>query len=196
MKSVFKKLFGQGETPKQAQGSGDEPLDFGSEPKPLDERFASNFTSNGGCFLYCENQQKALEYFKRILAENSWASFNCPERDLATWLSTLNLSPRNSGDAEANLMYCECMVARKGSVVLSSHQTFGKKLSDLPDNYVIVGKVDQLVDTVSDGLRFIKAHKSGNIPSGITSITGKKAGQAISEDLSIPKNIYLLLIEN
>ena len=194
MKSLFKKIFGQSEVQQPTADESDSHVR--RSPQLLDERFASNFVGNGGRFLYCEDRRRALEYFQRIAVENGWQSFNCPERDLGAWLQTLKLSSQYARAVEANLMYCECMVACQGSIILSSHQTFGKKLTDLPDNYVIIGKVDQLVDSVSDALRYIKAHKSGNIPSGITSITGRGAPQAIGTPTSLLKNVYLLLLEN
>ena len=187
MKSILRKIFGRAQVEKQSGCKAD---------KPLDERFASRFTENGGRFLYCENRQKALTYFQNIRLACNWTHFNCPARDLASWLKTLGLSPQNPRVAEANLMYCECMVASKGSIILSSHQTFGKRLAELSDNYVIVGKVDQIVNSISDGLRLIKSRKSGNIPSNITSITGRDVGQELGENLGVPKNIYLLLVEN
>ena len=187
MKSILRKIFGQAQAEETSGCKGN---------KPLDERFASHFTAHGGRFLYCENRRKALAYFQNIRLENNWTHFNCPDRDLASWLKTLGLSPRDSRVAEANLMHCECMVARKGSILLSSHQTLGKRLTELSDNYVIVGKVDQIVDSISDGLCFIKSRKSGNIPSNITAINGKRVGRELDEDLGVPKNIYLLLVEN
>lgn len=158
-------------------------------------QFARKFSFSGGRFLYCESSEQALNFLKKIVDENSIDRFWCPDTRLQIYLRSLSLASEEIPDKQYfNLIFCEHLIAKDGSVMLSSDQMGGRKLFELSGDFVILASSSQIVDTIDDALRRIKAFKSHRIPNNITTIRGNEPGAFHSE--SQKKNIYLLLIDD
>ncbi|HBR54480.1 MAG TPA: lactate utilization protein B/C [Flavobacteriaceae bacterium] len=197
--SLFKRLLNPGK-----QSASKKKTDHGKyypeEKLPIDEKFTYNFNKNGGKFLYCENMEEALESFDNILLENDWYEKDvfCINEQLTSRFDGFNLTFSKKANTTFFLSTCESLVANNGSILLSSNQMKEKKLHELPDNIVIFATTSQLVDTISEGLRIIKNHCKGKIPSNITTIQDFESNK--EKDFmsygSSTKNLYLLLLED
>ena len=122
----------------------------------------------------------------------------CINEQLTTKFDGFNLNFTKKSNATFFLSTCESLVANNGSILLSSNQIKEKKLDELPSNLVIFATTSQLVDTISEGLRIIKNHYKGYIPSNITTIQDfetEKEKDFMSYGSST-KNLYLLLLED
>lgn len=201
--SLFRKLFG----PSKADDSkeelqSDERGKYMPEVKlPLDERFTINFKANGGKFLYCENLNEVYQNLQHILEENHWENQNAliVDDNLADKFKNSNLRPTKNTDSCAFfLTTCENLIADDGSLLISSKQIFEKKLPELPVNFVVFATTSQMVDTIGEGLKGIKAKNKKNIPTNITTIKHFKSND--DKDFlsygSSTKNLYLLLLED
>lgn len=203
--SLFKRLLNPNykkksdEKAKEAQKA--EHSSYYPEQKlPIDEKFTYNFKSNGGKFIYCENWEEILEAFDNIMLENDWYEKEvfCINEKLCNRFQGFNLSFGKKTEASFFLSGCESLVANNGSILLSSNQIKEKKLKELPQNVIIFATASQIVDTISEGLRIIKNHSSGYIPSNITTIQDfetEKEKDFMSYGSST-KNLYLLLLED
>jgi len=162
---------------------------------PVDVLFAKNFIAGGGQFFYCENEQEALEHLQEIIANEQIDEMICFEDKLKSYLNRLNVkhSTNLNSSVDFSFIECEYLVAFDGAIMLSSHQTNGRKLSDFPHNFIVFATPGQLVSNISEALQRLKSSKSDNIPSDITSIRGKKMHNFDSS--SNAKNIFLLLVE-
>lgn len=167
---------------------------------PIDEKFTANFINNGGKFLYSVGERDLKENFRKILLENDWGDeVCCFESNLKSLFNGFGLVFSNNLKAPVCLLSCEFLVANTGSILLSSNQIGEKRLSDLPYNFIVLGRTSQLVHTPSDGLRIINNRKQG-IPTNITTI--KNFSKNIDKDEyfmnygSVSKNLYLLLLED
>lgn len=165
------------------------------EEIPLDEKFASFFSEAGGNFLYCESSQVALNSLKRIIHQENISRFICFDTDLQKMLSNVGAHYINypSATADFNFIHCESLISYNGSIMLSSDITGGRKISELPENYIVYAKHNQIVDNLSEAMQILNRTKTNNLPSGITSIGGVDANP-MNGKIST-KNIYLLLVE-
>lgn len=161
---------------------------------PIDVLFAKNFNAGGGQFFYCENEQEALESLKDIAENEQINEIICFEDKLQSFLNRLNVKHTSDLNAsEFSFIECEYLVAYDGAIMLSSHQTSGRKLTQFPDNFIIYAHPKQLVSNISEALQRLKSSKGENLPSNITSIRGKNMHNFDSSPNA--KNIFLLLVE-
>ncbi|WP_139855863.1 LUD domain-containing protein [Aequorivita sinensis] len=169
---------------------------------PVDEKFTFNFKNNGGKFLYCENWEEIKEAFDNVLLENDWYEQDvfCFNEMLSEKFDGFNLNFVKNTNSTFFLTTCESLVAKNGSILLSSNQIKEKKLSEFPFNIVVFATTSQIVETISEGLRIIKNQSLKHIPSNITTIqdfdTEKEKEKDFMSYGSSTKNLYLLLLED
>jgi len=167
----------------------------------LDEKFADSFTQTGGKFIYCLNEQEVLESLKNIILENNWNEILSFDETLNNLLDRANINYSNkTGTNSAFFSNCEALIANDGSILISSNQTKGRQLSNLPYDFLIIANIKDITEDRSDGLRSINLRSSKGIPSGITTIKGPKTVTGSnnildSGSINTSKNIYLLLVE-
>src|SRR5699024_5842032 len=136
--------------------------------------------------------------FQEILKENNWANGTayCTDKRLKTLFSSAGVDYNTDLKAPFCLLACEYLVANTGAILLSSNQIGEKKMKELPDNFIVMAGTSQLIETLGEGLRRIKARRE-NLPSNITTIKNFSAqsdtdGHFMSYG-SVSKNLYLLL---
>jgi len=199
---VFRKIFGsttdtsKGKTDEENQNEFLEPSDL-----PIDETFTINFNKNGGKFLYCENNTEVLVSLNNIIKENHWDKKKALilNKHLKEKFKSFKLDTVPEKETPDFLFTtCESLIAKDGSLLISSNQIAEKKLIELPENFIVFATTSQFVDTISEGLQEIKAQNKDSIPSNITTIKHFKANDT-NDFLSYgssTKNLYLLLLEN
>ncbi len=188
--SKIKELF----QPEQEDDDEDIDLSYPVE-LALDEKFAKFFSEAGGHFLYCENKQEVLYYLKQIIEQEHISRFICFEEPLQKMLTMVGANYINypSATADFNFIHCESLISYNGSIMLSSDKTGGRKISELPDNFIVYAQHSQIVDNLSEAMQILNRTKMNNLPSGITSIGGVDANP-MNGKIST-KNIYLLIVE-
>ncbi len=167
---------------------------------PIDESFMMNFKRNGGKFLYCDTENEVLDSFDNILIENDWYEKDVCSFDIGLEhkFSGFNLNFVKTSSASFFFATCEYLIADSGAILVSSNQLRGKKLTELPDNFVILAATSQLVKNIGEGLKGIKEKNKNSIPSNITTIKDfepQKEKDFLSYGSS-SKNLYLLLLED
>ncbi len=195
------KLIGKKAKSKKKESSEERSKFMPPPDTPTDDKFIVNFKRNGGKFLYCANQNDVLRTFSNILDENDWngQEVHCIDKNLQQSFKNFELDFSNNIEAPFSLLGCEYLVANTGAILLSSNQIGEKKLSDLPDNFVVFAGTSQLINTLGEGLRGIKA-RGESLPSNITTIKNfdrqsDDEGHFMSYG-TVSKNLYLLLLED
>ncbi|PKV52500.1 YkgG family uncharacterized protein [Aquimarina sp. MAR_2010_214] len=201
--SLFRRIFSS--KSKSDQKSKERHLDDRSKymPEidlPIDESFMINFKRNGGKFLYCDDENEVSDSFDKILLENDWYEKDvcCFDIALEHKFSGFNLNYVKNFSASFFFATCEYLIADSGSILVSSNQLREKKLTELPDNFVILASTSQLVKNIGEGLKGIKNKNKNSIPSNITTIKDfepQKEKDFLSYGNS-SKNLYLLLLED
>ncbi len=197
--SLFKKFFGAANDSSDSEKES-EYNPFSTENTPIDELFTLNFKKNGGKFLYCENLTEVKTLFEDILTENDWfeSDVMCFEPKLFSLLDENKLNYTNIQNPKFLLASCESLIGDDGSILFSSNQIKQKKWQELPFNIIIVATTSQLKTSKSEGMSHIKKQYDKDYPTNITTI--KYFDKAKEENFmsygTVPKNLYLLLLED
>ena len=155
--------------------------------------FVKKFTSNGGKFLYCENEEELKMNFHNILIENkiSISEVFSNENSIGDYFQLSN----EIFDPKALVINCEFLISDQGSVMVSNHQILNKKLDQLPEILIIIAKTSDFKIDVSDAMSAIKNKYVKSIPSNITNIhpTNAKINSNFISYKRTSKELYLLL---
>ncbi|MBC8489665.1 MAG: lactate utilization protein [Bacteroidetes bacterium] len=169
----------------------------------LDITFAHEFTKAEGKFIYCENEKELYDNLISLIAEKKWVNIFCLEPDIKKTLDNAGI-PFKSEKAdftkmEAGITYCEYLIARLGSIMITSRQTSGRRLNVFPENHIVIAYTSQIVADLKDALKNIKEKYINNMPSLISVITGPSRTADIEKTLVMgahgPKELYLFLID-
>jgi hypothetical protein len=205
--SIFKKLFNISNKPTEGQefGSDFERSKYMTEETlPIDERFISNFTRQGGRFLYCLTPEDIDDNFTEIINEHGFINKNCycPSEGLKSRFSSFNVDLNGScSEGTFFLSTCEYIIADTGALLFTSNQVKEYKPAELPPVYIIIASASQIVESIGEGLRGIKAKTNTTIPSNITTLKHFRE-QSVQEQKDLMhygaahKTVYLLLLED
>jgi len=95
---------------------------------------------------------------------------------------------------------CEYLVARTGSVLMSSKQNSGRRLPAFANYHLVIAYSSQLVHGVQDALSELKKKYGTNYPSMIVNVSGPSRTADIEKTLVQgahgPKEIYVFLTED
>jgi len=184
-------------------------VDFESSVYPplkesIDVTFAQEFTKVSGKFVYCEDETDMLEKLKFVIQNNKLENVICFDDTLKPLLEEheipFSYQPGEILEAKAGITYCEFLVARFGSIVVSSRQLSGRRLNVYPETHIVVAFTSQLVPDIKDALVKIRKKYDGNLPSLVSVITGPSRTADIEKTLVMgahgPKQLFLLLVED
>jgi L-lactate dehydrogenase complex protein LldG len=177
---------------------------FVTSEEPLEIQFAQNFSALNGKFIFCENQNEFIENFAFIAGDNKWQNIFCLEPELKLLLSKGNIvfSDREEDllKTDIGLTLCECLIARTGSIMVSSRQASGRRLPVYSNFHIVVAYTSQLVNNVKDALKLVKEKYSNQLPSMISTITGPSRTADIEKTLVQgahgPKEVFVFLIDD
>ncbi len=166
-------------------------------------RFAENFKDNGGEFIFCVDEQEFLEQLNELAESKGWRHLFTWEKALQDLFIRKNFKKcrigRGLDKADAGVTGCEALIARTGSILLSSRQMEGRGLSVFPPAHVVVATVDQIVNDLDDGLKQLRKKYENMPPSLVTLVSGPSQTADIEKTLVKgahgPKEIYLFLID-
>lgn len=170
---------------------------------PLDVKFAEEFSKVNGNFIYCENQEEFKNSLQMLIAEKKWNSIFCKEKDIQTSLNTLDIpffsNENDFNDLEVGITSCEFLIARLGSILVSSAQTSGRRMNVFPHSHVVIAHSNQIVEDIKNAFAALNEKYKGNLPSMISLITGPSRTADIEKTLVMgahgPKNIFVILID-
>jgi L-lactate dehydrogenase complex protein LldG len=184
------------------------PASEGSSPvyKPakqeLEVEFAEQFSKLLGKFLYCSSIEECNEQLTALIAHNKWEKIYFKQEEIASLSGALLKKIQSYSDlesADAAITGCEALVARTGSMILSSGLPSGRTTSVYASVHICIAFTDQLVYDVRDGLQLIKERYRGRIPSLVTFATGPSRTADIEKTLVVgvhgPKEVYVFLVE-
>jgi L-lactate dehydrogenase complex protein LldG len=170
----------------------------------LDVNFAREFTKVGGKFVYCENQEELISNLSLICDGNQWDEIYCSDPRFQEVLDKADIP--FSSDAESfqtlrvSVTGCEYLIARLGSIMISSGQISGRRLNVYPEIHVVIAFSSQLVPDLKQALAGIKQRYSSRIPSLISVITGPSRTADIEKTLVMgahgPRELFVFLLED
>lgn len=176
---------------------------FHENSDTLDITFAEAFNEVYGSFVYCTDEREFLNNFNFIASDKKWNNIYCIDDDLIDLLqlSKIKFSTDNAGflQHKVGITKCEYLIARSGSIMVSSRQMSGRKMNFYADTHVVVAYTSQLVDDLKHALKLIRT-KYPSLPSMISIICGPSKNMDIENTLIIgshgPKEVFLFLIDD
>ncbi len=147
---------------------------------------------------------EAARWLANYVAEHGYGSVYCRDAELIRMLTAGADALHMTGD-EAELLdmqvgvtTCECLVARTGSVLMSSALSSGRQMHAYAPVHVVVAYEEQLFPYVEDAMRFVHDKYDGAMPSSLTTVTGPSRTADIEKTLVLgahgPKELIVLLI--
>ncbi len=170
----------------------------------LDVLFAGQLSAVSGNFMFCEDEIQLIENLLDLAEKNNWRRIYAWETGLQSLLSKYEF-PFYSTDteflnADVGITYCEALVARNGSVLVSNGTAAGRRLSIYPHIHIVIAYTSQLVLDLKDGFKLLKEKYPENMPSMVSNITGPSRTADIEKTLVLgahgPKELYVFLLEN
>ena len=175
---------------------------FQPSHQELEVEFAENFTSLLGKFSFCFDDQELTDQLNALAKTKGLASLYCQEETLKTSLSKSGFSHFTSTDVascDAAITSCEVLIARTGSILMTSAQASGRTVSVYAPIHICIAYTNQLVYDIKEGLQSMKENYAGKIPSLITLATGPSRTADIEKTLVVgvhgPKEVYVFLVD-
>ncbi len=178
---------------------------YAKSPLSDEERFAENFIQLGGKFVFCTNKEELLDNLVTLHENRGWKKMLCSDEQLLAAIRSNKLDialPANDNpeDAEACITGCELLVARTGSVILSSRLHMGRTSSVFYPVHVIVGYTSQVVPDIAQAIDAMKKKYGSNLPSMINLNTGPSRTADIEKTLVVgvhgPGEVFCFLVND
>ncbi len=166
--------------------------------------FAEEFTKVSGKFIFCQDHSEFIGSLLALVEENKWQHIYCAEDKIKELLIKANIpfyhDESDLLNTDAGITYCEYLVARLGSIMISSAQMSGRRLNVYPPAHIVLAYTSQLVPDLKQALANIKNKYEEKLPSLISVITGPSRTADIEKTLIMgahgPKEIYLFLVDD
>lgn len=160
--------------------------------------FAEQFTKLQGKFIFCADRKELVDQFISLCYQKQWTSIYCAEDE---WRNELAL-PQWHDDistAEAAITGCEFLVARTGSIALSSSAN-NRVPSVYAPIHICIAYSSQLVYDIRDALSAVQHKYQNSFPSLLTFATGPSRTADIEKTLVVgvhgPKEVYCFLVDS
>jgi L-lactate dehydrogenase complex protein LldG len=175
---------------------------FHPSRQDLDVEFAEQFTKLQGKFIFCVDHAELVVQLNALIAGQGLKKLYCREDRLRATLKEQGFdgfAAVELADCDAAVTTCEGLVARTGSIILSSAGHSGRTVSVYAPVHICVAYTDQLVYDIRDGLVGLKERYSQQLPSLITFAAGPSRTADIEKTLVVgvhgPKEVYLFLVD-
>ena len=172
--------------------------------EPLDVTFAEALVKIAGKFVYCESEDEFTGTLKSFILEKDWGLLYCQDLKLHQLLKTGGIPYESDPDAileaRIGITRCEYLIARLGTVMVSSRVSPGRKITVFPEIHLVLGYTSQLVPDLKQALANIRKKYRDDYPSMISLITGPSRTADIEKTLVMgahgPKELYVFLIDD
>ncbi|MEA3446134.1 MAG: lactate utilization protein [Bacteroidota bacterium] len=191
---------------EKRQGKEIEKPDFSSPvkptiDKPLIEKFTEEFAENSGQIFLYNNTKELISQLNEFLSDNKIEKLHCIDAEIQSLLTGSNIlftsEEKEFYNMEAGITNCEFLIARTGSVMVSSAQVSGRAMNVFPPCHIVFAQKSQLVQEIGDAIYAIQAKYKENLPSMISVITGPSRTADIEKTLVMgahgPKQLIVFI---
>lgn len=163
--------------------------------------FKTELEAISGQCIVCNNDQELVQQLKDVLSAKRLPVLFCRDKAIAEFLKKNDISTTGL-DAdfetmEAGITACEFLIARTGSLLVTSAGDSGRQMNVFPPVHIVLAKSDQLVDYPENALDAVRRKYADNLPSTITTITGPSRTADIEKTLVLgahgPKELIVFL---
>jgi L-lactate dehydrogenase complex protein LldG len=176
---------------------------FASDDATVEETFASEFIKLGGKFVFCEDEIELIQSIANLCDSAGWKEVLCAEPYLLQLfykgrLDFIEPMDPSIESAEACITGCEALVARTGSVLLTSKQPMGRVAPVFYPVHIVVAFARQMVPDIANALKLMETRYGNDLPSMINLNTGPSRTADIEKTLVVgvhgPREVYCFYV--
>lgn len=165
--------------------------------------FAERFTHLQGRFSYCSSEAELVSQLLALTSSRKWEKIFCREASIRSLLEqnewNTNYHP-TLADCDVAITTCDYLVARTGSIILSSSSESGRTVSVYAPIHICIAYSHQLVNDMGDGIEQLLLSGDNKYPSLVTLATGPSRTADIEKTLVVgvhgPKEVFCFLIDS
>ena len=131
----------------------------------LDSCFQAELALIGGESFSFKTDVELYACLNSFLVEKGFAAVYSCLPDIQNLLPNVSLNGEPYAEMDAAITECEFLVARTGSVLISSASYGGRQLNVFPPVHIVIAKRSQLVPFVTDALQALQEKYLGALPS-------------------------------
>lgn len=156
-----------------------------------------------GVCTVCKSIDELAEKIKQLLKIKNVESPFCKDTQISSLLEKYNIpyvsDETNFESMQLGITGCELLVARTGSVIISSHGQSGRQMNIFPPIHVVIANKEQLVEFPEDGLVSMQKKYGEALPSLISFVSGPSRTADIEKTLVLgahgPKELHVFIYE-
>lgn len=160
--------------------------------------FAERFSALQGKFVFCGDSQELLAELKNLVLNKGWKNIYLEEEAVKKSWEGSQPHHADLATCDASVTGCECLIARTGSIVLSSKKG-GRAASVYAPVHITVAYADQLLPDIKEALQYLRKKYPAGLPSNISFATGPSRTADIEKTLVTgvhgPKEVYCFLVD-
>lgn len=122
---------------------------FAKEDENLPESFAQNFINNNGKFIYCYHSYHFIDQFLSVFEKLNWENVIVLEEWLKNIFRACDFhvfaKPEDVKQAEVGITGCDALIARTGSVIMTSGSSLSRSVSVFPPVHIVVAFRNQML---------------------------------------------------
>lgn len=168
-----------------------------------DEKFAQEFSKLGGKYVYCANEVELFSQLEALRDTMKWSKIHALDQYLIHLAREHDIRFITHDDGldqiEAGISLTECLVARTGSVIMSSAMEYGRRLPVYAPVHIVVAFANQVVWNISDAIHYIQKKYPSGFPSMVALTTGPSRTADIEKTLVVgvhgPKEVYVFFVD-
>lgn len=165
----------------------------------IEVEFAEQFTRLQGKFIFCLNRQELAFQLNSLIRKQEWKKVYCHEQEMKNFIGETEFLTDDLSNCDVSITGCEALIARTGTIMMSTGQASGRTVSVYAPIHVCIGFTKQLVYDVSDALKLVKNKYADQLPSLITFATGPSRTADIEKTLVVgvhgPKEVFCFLVD-
>lgn len=165
--------------------------------------FQNELEAVSGKCIVVENETQLFESLQNELVARNLHQVFCRDTAISDKLTAFEIPYTNQSEdfdlMTCGITSCEYLVARTGSVLISSSGYSGRQMVAFPPVHFVIAHSNQLVAYLDDALIALRQKYSANFPSQITTITGPSRTADIEKTLVLgahgPKELIVFIVK-
>jgi len=204
LKAIRDALVNQTDPPYPAEEKSD--AIYAEPESPYHEiTFAESLAKVNGNFIFNSDENEFLTNLKKLLISKGIEDLHCYDKELQHLLNDFGLFCINAREEYAScfagITTCEFLMARTGSIMVSSRQSSGRRGFIAPAIHIVVAWKNQLVYDLKDAFAVLKEkYMDKDFPSMVSVITGPSRTADIEKTLVMgahgPEELFVFFIDN
>lgn len=156
----------------------------------MEETFVTAFAKLGGRFVFCENELELMQNILLLKESRGWDDVLCADQRLLKLFQNNKVPNIIAADAsleaaEVCITGCEFLVARTGSVMLSSRLNLGRMSSVYFPVHIVFAYANQVVADIDEAFAAMRKKYGTDLPSMMNLTTGPSRTADIEKTLVV-----------